>query len=129
MVHSGEENVGQVCVDYYCKLFTQVNNASYPEANFVKTHVTRQCDELNDLIVEVLPEEIKQTLWEINPNKAPGPDGFNGLFFRHNWATIRDTVTKAIREFFSSSSFLKQLNTTSFALVPKVKNPMLLKDF
>ncbi|VFQ85780.1 unnamed protein product, partial [Cuscuta campestris] len=45
-------------------------------------------------------EEIKQAVWDLNPNSAAGPDGFNGNFFRECWSIIKDDVAKATQEFF-----------------------------
>lgn len=34
-------------------------------------------------------EEVKGNINSINPDKAPGPDGFNGFFYKHNWSIIK----------------------------------------
>ena len=36
----------------------------------------------NMLLEEFTPEEVKKALFQMNPTKAPGPDGMNTLFFQ-----------------------------------------------
>ncbi|GAV92217.1 Exo_endo_phos domain-containing protein [Cephalotus follicularis] len=47
-------------------------------------------------------EEVKDALWSLHPHKAPGPDGYNGYFFREAWDIIRHECSEAILNFFSS---------------------------
>ncbi|PRQ20031.1 putative RNA-directed DNA polymerase [Rosa chinensis] len=65
----------------------------------------------------------------MNPNKAPGPDGFNCCFFQKAWSIIGEDVVAAVKEFFSSGLLLKELNSTIITLVPKVANPTTMSDF
>lgn len=37
---------------------------------------------LTDIQVEFREEEIKQAVWELGSDKAPGPDGFSIFFFK-----------------------------------------------
>ncbi|XP_022859268.1 uncharacterized protein LOC111380034 [Olea europaea var. sylvestris] len=55
---------------------------------------------------DVSYEEIKEVLFFLKDNKAPGLDGFNAGFFKRTWSIL-----------------LKQVNATTIALVPKVPNP------
>ena len=82
-----------------------------------------------DLSKEVLEDEIKETLFSLFDNKAPGPDGFNAFFFKRAWSVIGHDVLNAIKSFFKSGRILKELNGTAIALIPKVPNPDKLKDF
>lgn len=40
-------------------------------------------------------EEIRKALFDLNPSKAPRPDGFTTLFFQNEWDTIGDDLTTA----------------------------------
>lgn len=35
-------------------------------------------------------EDIRIALFEMSPNKSPGPDGFHPIFFQQYWDIIRD---------------------------------------
>lgn len=126
----GEKNVGQVCTNFYNKLFTW-DNSPYPRLNTIRLYVKPypNPETLNQLITPISAVEIKSTLFSIHPNRALGPDGFNGFFFQHNWHILGNDVIKAILESFENRSLLKQLNSTTLTLIPKTQNPTMLKDF
>ncbi|GAA0159728.1 hypothetical protein LIER_16437 [Lithospermum erythrorhizon] len=42
------------------------------------------CDDTYGLVAPITREEIKATLWEMDGDKAPGPDGFSSTFFKAN---------------------------------------------
>ncbi|XP_077246085.1 uncharacterized protein LOC143885940 [Tasmannia lanceolata] len=76
-------------------------------------------DEASSLTRECSPEEIWQTIKKADGNKAPGPDGFNGDFFKAFWYLVGNDVTSAIQSFFHKDKILPQLNTTFICLIPK----------
>ena len=96
-------------------------------APFVSKRIEPQHVEALDS--EVTSEEIKSALFSIHPNKAPGPDGFNGFFFQQVWHIIGDHFVAAIKYFFSSGRLLREVNSTIIALIPKSKNPSCLNDY
>ena len=79
--------------------------------------------------MEVSREEITAAFMSLHPNKAPGPDGFNGLFFRSAWASIGEEIITGIKYFFDTGRLLKELNATVITLVPKGLNPSSMHDF
>jgi hypothetical protein len=44
--------------------------------------------DLSSLVVPILQEEIDRVIKLILVDKAPGPDGFNGLFMKKCWSII-----------------------------------------
>ncbi|KAI8555356.1 hypothetical protein RHMOL_Rhmol05G0168400 [Rhododendron molle] len=81
------------------------------------------------MVMEVTDKEIKDTFWSLNPQKAPGPDGYNAAFFHKAWPVIGHEVTSAVKLFFRSGQLLKRANATLVALVPKVPNPSKVGDY
>nr|GEX00064.1 hypothetical protein [Tanacetum cinerariifolium] len=90
-----------------------------------KLHVS----EALNLVRIISNEEIKLALFDIDGNKAPGPDGFSSQFFKDSWSVVGDDVCKAVRDFFSNGKLLKEINATVFSLVPKVAAPSKVSDY
>ena len=77
----------------------------------------------------VSDQEIKQALFSMGNEKAPGPDGFTSLFLKKAWHFVKGIVIEAIRSFFISGVLLKEVNSTIISLIPKVPNPTSVSDF
>lgn len=58
-----------------------VSGSSLSELRSLLRYRVRE-DHKEFLIQEVTPAEIKQTLWGMDTNRAPGPDGYNVHFFK-----------------------------------------------
>lgn len=74
-------------------------------------------------------EEIKKSLFDMHPAKAPGVDGMPAGFFQNFWSIIGESVTKACLKFLNEGCELGSLNHTLIALIPKVKDPKLVTEF
>lgn len=72
---------------------------------------------------------IREALFNIRDDKAPGPDGYTATFFKTNWDTIKVDFLNAVHEFFRNGRLLTQFNHTAIALIPKVKHAPQAKDF
>ena len=62
----------------------------------------------------------------MGPYKAPGPDGFQGLFFRRHWTLVRNQVCDMIFSVLDIGPLLEGLNERFLMLIPKVPNPELM---
>jgi hypothetical protein len=63
------------------------------------------------------------------PDKAPGPDGFNGLFLKKCWPVIEGDFYALCDEFYSSSVSLEGLNTSYITMIPKTNSPETVTDY
>ena len=81
------------------------------------------------LVAPITDAEIHAAMKSINPNKSPGPDGFTSHFYIATWDIVGDDVLKAVHSFFSSAKLLREINATYIALVLKISNPTLVKDY
>jgi hypothetical protein len=75
-------------------------------------------------------EEIWAVIKEFPLNKAPGPDGFTGRFYRLAWSIINGDI---IRSFDALSSMycrsFHHLNDTLLILLPNKTDPLALGDY
>ncbi|KAL0294090.1 UNVERIFIED_CONTAM: hypothetical protein Sradi_6903600 [Sesamum radiatum] len=117
-------------VNYFKKLFggsqRQSQNLDHlqPFARYLISE-----NEATQISAPVQRSEIKEALFDINEDSAPGPDGFSSGFFKATWAVTGEDVCRAVMEFFNNGSLLKQLNTTLITLIPKVQLPTKVGDF
>ncbi|KAL0401670.1 UNVERIFIED_CONTAM: LINE-1 reverse transcriptase [Sesamum latifolium] len=94
---------------------------------FVQHIITE--DEATMIIVPVRREEVKEALFDINEDSAPGPDDFSSGFYKLAWPVVGDEFCNVVLEFFEHGRILKQLNTTLITLIPKVQMPLKVGDF
>ncbi|GJW77890.1 hypothetical protein Tco_0139572 [Tanacetum coccineum] len=81
------------------------------------------------IIQEVLDQEIKEAVFSLGDNKAPGPDGYSAAFFKEAWDIISVDICKVVKEFFTNGTLLKEVNHTTIALILKVATPLRINDF
>lgn len=87
-------------------------------------------DNIAEILARPISEaEIKNVLFSMPSNKAPGPDGCPAEFYRSAWPIIRSDFTIAVQSFFMFGFLPKGVNATTLALIPKVQGAETLKDF
>ena len=90
---------------------------------------TISAEENLNLTRPVTENEVHTALFDMDPSKAPGPDGFGASFFQDHWSYIKDHLCSAILDFFNSGKMLKEINHTFIALIPKVELPETTAQF
>ncbi|XP_026459385.1 uncharacterized protein LOC113360050 [Papaver somniferum] len=66
-------------------------------------------------------EEIKNTVFNMDPESSLGPDGFSGCFYRACWQIIHEDVVQAIQYCWKRRFIPKGLNSSFLVLLPKVQ--------
>ncbi|KAG7543566.1 Endonuclease/exonuclease/phosphatase [Arabidopsis thaliana x Arabidopsis arenosa] len=126
-----EDQIATVIAHYYQKLFTS-SPVEDEELLLTVSEAIRPCisAELNSRL-EAIPsaQEIREGLFDINPEKAPGPDGFSASFFHSNWAAIGDEVVNEVQEFFRTGAMPKEFNETHVCLIPKGQGAKKTSDY
>lgn len=116
--HVEEGKIADVICKYYEKLFTSVPF----DGSSIVDKALSQCvtQQMNDLLIQApTPLEIKEALFAIHPDKAPGPDGFSASFFQSNWEVVGPAIVQEIQMFFSSGFLPQSMNVTHVRLIPK----------
>lgn len=81
------------------------------------------------MVQPITVQEIDEGIASIHPSKAQGLDGFNSFFFHKFWHIIKKDIYEACLLFFEHGKLLKSLNCTAISLVPKVPNPVHVKEY
>ncbi|XP_074277993.1 uncharacterized protein LOC141601599 [Silene latifolia] len=118
-----EPGIQEAFLSYYKMLLGSNGHTTRISSEIVQQGKT--CTDQHCLILmePVTKEEIKEVMFSLPNDKAPGPDGYSSKFFKDSWEIIGDDICDAILDFFTSGSLLKQLNATTITLLPKVDRP------
>ena len=121
-----DEKIAMLC-DHFASIFGVANDR--PRTLNLDGLNFNTCD-LDHLSEPISFDEAKAAMFDLHPEKAPGPDGFTGLFFRVCWNTIKDDLMAAIRKFEGANGQnLQLLNSSTLVLIPKINGANQPKDF
>lgn len=86
--------------------------------------------ELRDSLVSAVSrKDVKDALFSMSPYKAPGPDGFQPLFFRSYWRFVSSDVWDMVACAFATGHIDPHVAETLIVPIPKVDEPKTLQDF
>jgi hypothetical protein len=88
-----------------------------------------QTQNLEHITEPFTKEQIDAVVANMPPDKATGPDGFNGKFIKKCWGIIKEDIYKLCLDFFDGAVDLQAINNSFITLVPKVNNPTTVNDF
>nr|GEY14494.1 RNA-directed DNA polymerase, eukaryota, reverse transcriptase zinc-binding domain protein [Tanacetum cinerariifolium] len=78
---------------------------------------------------DITDKEIQEAMFDIDNDKAPGPDGYTACFFKKAWNVVGMDVCLVMKEFFQTGKLLKEMNATIMSLIPKLDTPNKVSDF
>jgi hypothetical protein len=81
-----------------------------------------QIHDLSHLDDPFTMKEIEAVVKEMPTNSALGPDGFNGLFMKKCWPTIKEDFIKLVNDLYEENIQLDSVNTAHITLIPKKSN-------
>ena len=93
---------------------------SSPVMHFNLSDLIDRHVDLSSIVLPFTEEEIDAVVKLMPSDKAPGPDGFNGMFMKKCWDLIKHDIYKLCRDFFDCTVDLTSINTSFITLVPKV---------
>ena len=111
---------GKYITEYYCGLFGP------SDANLLNLDESRRddipqvlVDEKQGLIASFPFEEVREAVFQMEYNKALGPDGFPAEFYQVFWETIKDDLLAMFVDFHNEKLPLHSLNFGIITLLPK----------
>lgn len=123
-----EEDIERVAAEYFQVLFTTSSPGNFEDAlRYVTENVSTKCNET--LTRAPTDDEIKKAHFDINPEKAPGPDGMTILFYQRFWGITASEIFQTVKDFFLTETLDPRLNQTSICLIPKTDRPSEMTEF
>nr|GEX34392.1 reverse transcriptase [Tanacetum cinerariifolium] len=114
--------------DHFGSIFTTNGARNYEEVISDLKPVVSETMNLQ-LQSPITDSKIHKATKQLEGLKAPGEDGFSGIFYQKYWLLIRNSICKAIRYFFDTGDMLPELNKTLVVLIPKTPAPEALTQF
>jgi hypothetical protein len=119
--------ISDYIVNFYESLFTE-SHSWRPRLDNLRfdTISATEAASLEDPFEE---KEVWEVIKGMDRDKAPGPDGFSMAFFQECWEVIKGDLMAVFSEFHDRGEFVKSINSTFIALIPKVYGAKEIKDF
>lgn len=117
---SDEKKLAEITFDYFTNLFS-TSSSSFQDINemidFTDCVVNNH---LNDILcLPLSADEVKGAVF----------DGFTALFYQKLWPVVGPDIISAALAILNDKKDLTEWNSTLITLIPKVKDPLSLKDF
>jgi len=81
--------------------------------------ITQRMNE--SLEAKVTKDEVKKALFDMDPDKAPGPDGFSARFLQACWPIVEKDLLKMVQKSQNTQKIGGSTNSAFLALIPKEK--------
>ena len=86
--------------------------------------------QLQHLEQEFSEEEVQHVMHQMQSDKAPGPDGFIGVFYKSCWNIIKQDILAAVNYFYTNpDQHFNLLNTAHVVLLPKKEEATVIGDY
>jgi hypothetical protein len=72
-------------------------------------------------------EEIKYALFQMDKNKAVGPNGLPVEFFQVCWTIIKSDILELFEDFYLGNPNIKRINYDIITLLPKTKEASMIQ--
>lgn len=112
----------KLATEYYKSLFGPGGGNTFEISDSLWQEDERVSDLENlDLIKPFQEEEVKFALFEMEKNKASGPDGLPIEFYQACWDIIKPDMMELFKDFHMGALDVKRINFGIITLLPKVK--------
>ncbi|RVX13392.1 Transposon TX1 uncharacterized 149 kDa protein [Vitis vinifera] len=74
-------------------------------------------------------KEVRKAVFQLNKEKAPGPDGFTIAVYQECWDVIKEDLMRVFFEFHTKGVINQSTNATFIAMVPKKSQTFKISDY
>lgn len=83
----------------------------------------------NDVLsAPVIGEEVYKAMFNMNPDKAPGLDGYTPAFYHKCWSIVGKDVIATVQQVWQTETIQEKVNDTVLVLIHKKTTPVIMRD-
>ena len=126
----GQTNLKNYITEFYKGLFGDPldNNISLDEE--IIQDITQVSPSENEFLTAPFTiEEVKEAIFQMEKNKAPGPDGFPAEFYQKFWEIIKGDIMLMFKDLFHGNLPLFSLNFGVITLIPKLQEVNVIQQY
>ena len=117
----GDLELKKYITNYYKNLFGKPDEIDISLVESRIDDIPQVTDAENDTLISAFTEiEVKEAVFQMEHNKAPGPDGFLAEFFQVFWEIIKEDLMALFKDFHEERLPLYSLNFGVITLLPKI---------
>ena len=117
----GDIELKKYITNYYKNLFGQPDEIDISLVESRIDDIPQVTDAENDTLISAFTEiEVKEAVFQMEHNKAPGPNGFPAEFFQVFWEIIKKNLMSLFKDFHEERLPLYSLNFGVITLLPKI---------
>jgi mannosylglycoprotein endo-beta-mannosidase len=125
VVIEGEQNLLDHATKYYKELFGPEPGNDFRLDPEIWEGCAKISDDDNRILCQAFSEaEIKTALFQMEKNKAPGPDKMPIEFYQCCWDIVKYDIVHLFNDFHDSKTDISRLNYGIITLLPKIKDAL-----
>jgi len=126
----GDSNLLAHATEYYKTLFGPEQGHSFPLDPDLWDENELVQDFENEILTQPFSEEeIKEALFQMEKNKAAGPDSIPIEFYQSCWEIVKNDIVQLFDDFYNGLLDVSRLNYGVITLLPKVVDAEKIQQF
>ena len=126
----GHDNLKTYITEYYKNLFGEPEQNDFSLNEDTTEDIPQVSQIENEFLCDEFSEkEIRDAVFQMEHNKAPGPDGFPVEFYQFFWETIKADLIQLFVEFHRGELPLHSINFGVITLLPKKEDATKVQQY
>lgn len=118
-------------MEFYEKLFDDSTSCNFQQIlqDLNQFYVNQfEEEDISSLMESITIQELREAVFSLSSNSAPGIDGFHASFFQKNRELVKIDLLQMVLSFWNSETMSRDFNKTIITLIPKNDRPTSFKD-
>ena len=129
-VITGNENLQTYITNFYSNLFGPHEENYFSLDEEIREDLTQVTEQENEFLTAAFTEkEIHDAVFQMEANKAPGPDGFPAEFYQFFWEIVKTDLIQIFQAFHKGELPIHSLNFGIITLLPKSTDALCIQQF